>query len=135
MAMLTLGADFVYMGTRFISCPESLVGDEYREMLCRANMADILTTAAVTGVKGNWLKESLDKSGFDFNKLDTARKIDFSNVQGDNKAWKNVWGAGQGVGATQSIQNATDIVDEIVKDFRNLKADQQYLLSMWPKKI
>lgn len=116
-AMLMLGADYVYMGTHFISAQESLVTDDYREMLIRAHMQDIVTTAAISGVKGNWLRESLERNGFDFNQIDAPGKIDFSNIQGDSKAWKNVWGAGQGVGATEAIRSTQDIVDALASDW------------------
>ncbi len=119
-AALTLGADFGYMGTRFIAATESLVTDDYRQMLIRAGMSDIVATAAISGVKGNWLRESLERSGFDFSKVDTAAKIDFSNMQGDTKAWKNIWGAGQGVGNIAAIQTTAEIVDELTADWAKL---------------
>ncbi len=123
-AALTLGADFGYMGTRFIAATESLVDDDYRQMLIRASMADIVTTAAISGVKGNWLRESLDRSGFDFSRVDTAAKIDFSNMQGDSKAWKNIWGAGQGVSNVVSIQTTAEIVAELEAEWATLKDDK-----------
>lgn len=119
-AALTLGADFGYMGTRFIAATESLVTDDYRQMLIRAGMADIVTTAAISGVKGNWLRESLERSSFDFTRIDTAAKIDFSNMQGDNKAWKNIWGAGQGVSNVTAIQTTAEIVEELAADWAKL---------------
>ena len=134
MSMLTLGADFAYMGTRFISCPESLVVDDYRDMLVRSNMSDVVTTAAVSGVKGNWLKASLQKAGFDFDKLDAAGKVDFSNLHGDSKAWKNTWGAGQGVGETKSIQTVREVVDELKTEWEMLKTEQETILSRWSDK-
>jgi nitronate monooxygenase len=121
-AALTLGADFGYMGTRFIVAKESLVSDDYRHMLIRAGMADVVTSAAITGVKGNWLRESLERSNFDFSKIDTAAKVDFSNIQGDNKAWKNIWGAGQGVSNVTSIQTTAEIVEELTADWAKLAA-------------
>lgn len=120
-AALTLGADLAYVGTRFIAARESLVSDDYREMLVRSGMADIVTTAAITGVKGNWMRESLERSGFDFERVDQAARIDFSNIQGDNKAWKNIWGAGQGVGSVTQIQSVAEIVDELSTDYAGLK--------------
>ncbi len=119
-AALTLGADFGYMGTRFIAATESLVTDDYRQMLIRAGMADIVTTAAISGVKGNWLRESLERSGFDFSRIDTAAKIDFSNIQGDTKAWKNIWGAGQGVSNVTAIQTTAEIVEDLAADWAKL---------------
>jgi nitronate monooxygenase len=119
-AALTLGADLGYMGTRFIAASESLVTDDYRQMLIRAGMADIVTTAAISGVKGNWLRESLERSSFDFTRIDTAAKIDFSNIQGDNRAWKNIWGAGQGVSNVTAIQSTAEIVEELASDWAKL---------------
>lgn len=130
-AALTLGADFAYMGTRFIATRESLVTDENREMLVRATMNDVVTTAAVTGVPANWMKESLDAAGFDAVLLDQKKKIDFSNLHGDTKAWKNIWGAGHSVGTTRSIQPVREVVDELVQDYRSLN-DGLGGLSDWP---
>lgn len=130
-AMLTLGADYAYMGTRFIGTTESLVSDEYREMLIRAKMQDIVTTAAISGVKGNWLRESLERNGFDFDQIDAKGKIDFSNIQGDSKAWKNVWGAGQGVGTTAKIERTQDIVETLVAEWQTLSSSGS-ILNAWP---
>jgi nitronate monooxygenase len=131
-AALTLGADFAYMGTRFIATRESLVSDENRDMLVRATMSDVVTTAAVTGVPANWMKESLDAAGFDAALLEQKKKIDFSNLHGDTKAWKNIWGAGHSVGTTRSIQTVREVVDELVEDYAALN-DGQDAVSAWPR--
>jgi nitronate monooxygenase len=116
-AALTLGADFAYMGTRFIAARESLAPDAYRQMLIRAGAEDIVTTAAISGVRGNWLRESLEQSGFDFALVDAAGKIDFSAMQGDGKAWKSVWSAGQSVDSVHAVQGMAEIADELVEEF------------------
>lgn len=133
-AMLTLGADFAYMGTRFIATNESLVGDEYRQMVIRAEMADILTSRAITGVAGNWMKESLERSGFDFAKLDTAAKIDFSDLLGEAKAWKTIWSAGQGVGGVTRVQSVAEVVDALCAEYA-AEAGRAAELALWPKGI
>jgi nitronate monooxygenase len=130
-AALDLGADFAYMGTHFISAPESLVEDENRQMLVRASMTDIITTTAVTGVASNWMQESLDLAGFSPEMLEAKKKIDFSNLHGDTKAWKNIWGAGHSVGTTRSIRPVNDIVDALVDDFG--KANFGRSFSKWIK--
>jgi len=122
------------MGTRFISCPESQVTDENREMLVRAEMSDIVTTAAVSGVKANWMKESLEKVGFDFDQLDAKAKIDFSNIQGENKAWKHTWGAGQGVGNTHSVQTVEEVVEELKAEWTGLRKKQINTIEFWAEK-
>ena len=119
-AALMLEADFAYMGTRFIATRESLVTDENREMLVRATMQDIVTTTAVTGIASNWMRESLNAAGFTPEMLKEEKKIDFSNLHGDTKAWKNIWGAGHGVGNTQRIQTVAEVVDELKADFAAL---------------
>jgi nitronate monooxygenase len=121
-----LGADFAYMGTRFIAAPESLVSDENRSMLVRATASDIVTTAAITGVPSNWMRESLENEGFTPEMLEQKKKIDFSNLHGDTKAWKTVWGAGHSIGQTRSIQTVAEIVDELARDTRVLTRDQRH---------
>ena len=132
-AALTLGADFVYMGTRFISAPESLVSDQNRQMLVRAQMRDIVTTAAVTGLPANWMRESLADAGFTPELLEVKKKIDFSNLHGDTKAWKNIWGAGHAIGATRAIQTVAQIVEELATDYLALGASTQ-VLDSWPRR-
>ena len=118
-----LGADFAYMGTRFIAAPESLVSDENRAMLVRATASDIVTTSAITGVPSNWMRESLEAAGFTPEMLETKKKIDFSNLHGDTKAWKTVWGAGHSVGQTRTIQTVAQIVDDLVNQTLALRKD------------
>ena len=133
-AAISLGADFAYMGTRFISARESLVTDENRDMLVRARMMDIVTTTAVTGVPSNWMRESLEAAGFTPELLDVKKKIDFSNLHGDSKAWKSIWGAGHSIGQTKSIQTVAQIVDELARDYQTL-AEEIDALTTWPRDI
>ena len=130
-AALTLGADFAYMGTRFIATREAQVSDENREMLVRAGMQDIVTTMAITGIPSNWMKESLDRAGFTPEMLDVKKKVDFSNL-GDTKAWKHIWGAGHAVGQTRSIQTVQQLVDELVEDYRQTEGSGD-VVARWPR--
>jgi nitronate monooxygenase len=131
-ALMALGADFAYMGTRFIGCKESLVNDEYREMLIRASMEDIVTSNKVSGVNANWLNESLVKAGFDLANKDANSEINFSNIQDKTKAWKDVWGAGHGVGAINEIESVQQVVDALVSEFKTIKSNFTNKLSNWP---
>jgi nitronate monooxygenase len=131
-AALTLGADFAYMGTRFIAARESLVSDENRRMLVRARMSDIVTTSAVTGVPSNWMRESLQAAGFTDEMLELKAKIDFSNLHGDTRAWRNIWGAGHGVDNTRDIQTVGEIVDALCADYAGQTADADRLAA-WPR--
>ena len=131
-AALSLGADFAYMGTRFIAARESLVTDENREMLIRSSMRDIITTTAVTGIASNWIRESLDAAGFTPAMLKRKRKVDFSNLHGDTKAWKSIWGAGQAIGHTRSIQTVAEIVDDLADAYSRARNDAA-LQAPWPR--
>jgi nitronate monooxygenase len=112
-AAQVLGADYAYMGTRFIACPESLVSDENRAMLVRAGMSDVRTTAAISGVPANWLRESLEAAGFSPEMLKAEKKVDFSALHGEAKAWKSIWGAGHSVGRTEKVQTVAEVVEEL----------------------
>lgn len=116
-AVEVLGADFAYMGTRFIACPESLVNDKYRNMLVRARIDDVTATAAVTGVLCSWLNESLTEVGFDEDKLASTGKIDFSDVHGEHKPWKDIFGAGQGVGEIDRAATVAEVADQVVAEY------------------
>jgi nitronate monooxygenase len=116
-AARVLGADLAYMGTRFIACPESLVVARYRDMLVRSRITDVTATAAVTGVLCSWLTESLSDVGFTSERLETAGKIDFSDVHGEHKPWKDIFGAGQGVGAIDRVATVAEITEQIVAEY------------------
>ncbi|MEG3178755.1 nitronate monooxygenase [Sphingomonas sp. RB3P16] len=122
-----LGADFAYMGTRFIATPEAQVSEENREMLVRATMRDIVTTPAITGIPSNWMRESLEANGFTPEMLEVKKKIDFSNL-GDTKAWKTIWGAGHAVGQTRAVQDVAAIVDGLVADYAALESADRITL-------
>jgi len=129
-AAQALGADFAYMGTRFIAAPESQVTDENRDMLIRSRMEDIVTTMAVTGIPSNWMRESLERAGFTREALELKKKVDFSNLQ-DTKAWKNIWGAGHAIGATRAVQTVGEIIDELAHDYSALiRAEAE--APVWP---
>ncbi|MCE3551096.1 nitronate monooxygenase [Pseudonocardia sp. RS11V-5] len=116
-AVEVLGADYAYMGTRFIACRETLVNEAYRDMLVRARVGDVTATAAVTGVLCSWLTESLKAVGFDEEKLASAGTIDFSDVHGEHKPWKDIFGAGQGVGEIDSAAPVAEVADRIVAEY------------------
>jgi nitronate monooxygenase len=121
LAAEMLGADFAYMGTRFIAAAESLGDDARKTMTIAATMEDIVTSAAVTGVPANWMLPSLKASGFTPEALKSERKIDFSTTD-TAKPWKNIWGAGQAVGAVNGIEPVAAIVDRIAKEYEMLRA-------------
>ncbi|SEQ97568.1 nitronate monooxygenase [Amphritea atlantica] len=124
-AMLVAGADFVASGTRYIAATESFASDEYKQMLVDTDIEGVVETKAVSGVLANWMQASLDKAGIDPDASNDA-KIDFSgNISTANKAWKDVWSAGQGVGSTTAIESATGITERFYNEFTDaLKRSQ-----------
>jgi nitronate monooxygenase len=111
-----LGADLAYMGTRFIACRESMANDRYQDMLVRSRIDDVVATASVTGVLCSWLTESLADVGLD-GQLDAKGRIDFSDVHGDHKPWKDIYGAGQGVGQVDRVTTVAEVADRIVAEY------------------
>jgi nitronate monooxygenase len=113
LASEIIGADFVYMGTRFIPSEESTAYDEYKEMIKNAKAEDILYTDVFTGVNANYLVPSIEKAGLDVDAIRNHEKMDLSEI----KVWKDVWGAGQGVGAVHDIKPVADIVNELKSSY------------------
>lgn len=118
-AVQTLGADLSYMGTRFIATQESLVSDDYRQMLVDATVDDIVLSAAITGIPANFLKPSLRRAGYNPDNMAQGTTINFDNPHGEAKAWRDIWSAGQGVGAIQRVQTVADLVAELQADYRD----------------
>lgn len=114
-----LGADYVYMGTRFIPTQESLAQDEYKEMVVEASGADIVTSDSITGVKANWLKGSLEKVGFDVDNMPPPGEINFLEAASDAKRWRDIWAAGQGVGSIDRKQSIAEVVEQLTDEYRS----------------
>ncbi|MFS1524670.1 NAD(P)H-dependent flavin oxidoreductase [Microbulbifer sp. 2304DJ12-6] len=117
-AAQVLGADYVYMGTRFIPTHESLAQRAYKQMLVGASGADIVTSDAITGVKANWLRNSLVRGGYDPDNMPDAAEIDFLKAAGDVKRWRDIWSAGQGVGAITQIQSIAQVVEQLTTEYQ-----------------
>jgi nitronate monooxygenase len=114
LAAEVLGADLVYVGTRFIATRESLVSAEQRQMVVDAQMGDIVLSSEVTGVPANWMAASLARSG---HLAAPGAGIDFSGRISENRAWKHIWSAGHGVGATRQIVSVSDVVAELADQY------------------
>ncbi|PLR78451.1 nitronate monooxygenase [Bacillus sp. V3-13] len=119
LAAQSAGADLAYMGTRFIVATESMANDEYRQMLVEATQEDLILTDAFSGVKANMLKPSIVKAGLDPAELTKKEKVDFDGMQKETnaKAWRDIWSAGQGVGAINKIETVAEIVDSLEKEY------------------
>jgi len=116
-ATQTMGADIAYLGTRFIPTAESLCQSEYKQMVADSHADDIVTSDAITGVKANWMRQSLVNGGYDPDDMPSQGSIDFASNGSDNKRWKDIWAAGQGVGASQSVSDVATIVRELESEY------------------
>jgi nitronate monooxygenase len=119
LAAEVLGADFTYMGTRFIAAKEMAASQEYKEMLVESNSSDIVYTPAFSGISANYLKPSVVKAGIDPQALLKEPKPNLAELMDANvKAWKDIWSAGQGVGAIKEIQSIGEIVEELEEQYK-----------------
>jgi len=111
-----MGADLAYVGTRFIATGESLAPAEQKRMILESQVADIVYSAAVSGIPGNFLKESLLRYGLDPAAARPPGDYDFGTE--DAKAWKTLWAAGQGVGGIGDIPAAADLCRRLEGEYR-----------------
>ena len=112
-----LGADFIYMGTRFIATEEAAAKDGYKEMLVNSTANDIIYTDAISGVRGNYLLPSMMNAGLDPTQLKKKEKIEVAKSDSDAKAWKDIWSAGQGVGSIQDVQSVAAVVRSLKEEY------------------
>lgn len=112
-----LGADLAYVGTALIACAESMAEQGYKEMVVASGSEDIVPSKGITGVTANWLRPSLVSAGYDPANMPEDKKPNFENAQDDAKAWKNVWSAGQGVGAVRTIEPVAQIVARLKSEY------------------
>jgi nitronate monooxygenase len=125
LAARAMGADLAYSGTRFIATEEANAVPEYKEMIVDSDASDIVYSSLFTGIPGSYLKGSITRAGMDpDNLLDGAKTdMDFDKAgKSDAKAWKDVWGAGQGVGDIGEILPARDVVMRIEQEYKDTLA-------------
>ncbi len=108
LAARTMGADLAYMGTRFIATRECLASDDYKQMILSSGIDDIIYTDGVSGVKANFIKQSLERAGID---LSQKKDEDFSKLSGSHaKAWKDIWSAGHGSAGITDVPTVAELV-------------------------
>lgn len=112
-----LGADLAYLGTALIACDESMADPAYKQMVVDAGAESIVPSKGITGVTANWLRPSLIAAGYDPANMPEDNKPDFENAQDDTKAWKNLWSAGQGVGAVRSCAPLADVIARLKEEY------------------
>ena len=126
LAALAMGADFAYVGSAFIATDEARAADGYKKMITESNSDDIVYSNFYTGIHGNYLKGSIRNAGMDPENLPESdpSKMNFATSDGANaaKAWKDIWGCGQGIGAIREIVPAADLVARFKREFNEARA-------------
>lgn len=119
LAARALGADFGYAGSPFIATEEANADGDYKQMIVDSGAEDIVYSSLFTGVWGNYLKGSVRQAGMDPDNLPTAdpTSMNFSSGSSKPKAWKTIWGSGQGIGAIKSVTPAQTLVDRIEDEY------------------
>ena len=134
LAAQAAGADLGYVGSPFIATIEANADPLYKQMIVDAHAADIVATAGVTGVTGNYLRASFERAGTSVEALEAlGTQMSFGKEREERpKAWKEIWGAGQGVGAVEAVVPAAGLIDRIAREYRAAQARMQGLLADWP---
>ena len=125
---LALGADLAYIGTRFIATKEANADQGYKDMLISSSASDIVYSSLFTGVHGNYLKPSIEKAGLDPENLPSADKAKMNFGSGGNtksKAWKDIWGSGQGIGSIKNDPSVKDLVNELTNQYEQAYGELQ----------
>ena len=112
LAAQAMGADLGYIGSAFIATKEAVAVDAYKEMITTSSASDIVYSNLFTGVHGNYLKPSIAAAGLDPDNLPESdpSKMDFAASMNGTKAWKDIWGCGQGIGAIDEVVSAGELV-------------------------
>jgi len=124
LAAQALGADLAYMGSAFIATTEANAPEAYKQMIVDSSASDIVYSNLFTGVLGNYLKGSIVNAGLDPANLEQsdASKMSFGGAEGSKaKAWKDIWGAGQGVGSVHEVMPTADLVARLKREYDEAK--------------
>lgn len=127
LAAQVMGADLVYMGTRFIATKESSAVPEYKDMLVATTLADIIYTPHFSGIPANYLRPSIVAAGLDPDNLPAA---DPARAHGDRQTrWKHIWGAGQGVGNIRDVPAMATLVERLIDEYQTARAQWRQRLA------
>jgi nitronate monooxygenase len=119
LAAQAIGADLAYVGSRFIASAESNAKPEYKQMLVDSTAADIVYTSYFSGVHGNYLKPSIRNAGLDPDNLPSGDKgkMSFASDRERPKAWRDIWGSGQGIGVIEDVPPVAEIVTRLQREY------------------
>jgi nitronate monooxygenase len=126
LAAQAMGADFAYIGSAFIATHEARASDDYKAMVTQSNSDDIVYSNFYTGVHGNYLKGSIKNAGMDPDALPNGdpTQMNFASGEGERsaKAWKDIWGCGQGIGVIRDVVPVADLVARWRDEYRAAQA-------------
>jgi len=124
LAAQAMGADMAYIGSPFIATNEARASDAYKQAIVDGTAADIVYSNYFTGIHGNYLKPSIIAAGMDPDNLPVAdpSKMDFEKATTGAKAWKDIWGCGQGIGAIKDIQPTAALVGRLEREYAAARA-------------
>jgi nitronate monooxygenase len=122
LAAQAMGADLAYIGSRWLATEEANVSEEYRKAIVESAAADIVYTNLFTGVHGNYLKKSILAAGLDPDALPESDKSKMSFGSGSAKAWRDIWGAGQGVGLMDDVPSVAEMVERLKAEYAAARA-------------
>jgi len=122
LAARAMGADFGYIGSAFIATKEANADERYKQMIVESKADDIVYSNLFTGIHGNYLKPSIEAAGMDPDNLPVSDPSAMNFGSGGNtdaKAWKDIWGCGQGIGAINEVPTAADMIARLVREYKS----------------
>ena len=124
LAAQAMGADFGYIGSAFIATVEARASEAYKQAIVDGNSDDIVYTSLFTGVHGNYMKASIRAAGLDPDNLPASdpSKMDFGGGESAKKAWKDIWGCGQGIGAVKQVVPTAELVARLAREYAAAKS-------------
>ncbi|HSZ52820.1 MAG TPA: nitronate monooxygenase family protein [Caulobacteraceae bacterium] len=125
LAAQAMGADLAYIGSAFIATREANAAEGYKQMIVEHGGEDIVYTNLFTGVHGNYLRPSIVRAGLDPEDLPEADPSKMNFASGGNqeaKAWRDIWGCGQGIGAVKEVQSAVDLIERLSREYEDAKS-------------
>ncbi|MCC2978974.1 NAD(P)H-dependent flavin oxidoreductase [Sphingomonas sp. IC4-52] len=126
LAAQAMGADFAYIGSPFIATLEANADEGYKNGIVEGRASDIVYSNLFTGVHGNYLRGSIERAGLDPDNLPEGDYKTMNFGQGDNapkaKAWRDIWGSGQGIGAVEKVESVADRIDRMEREYNAAKA-------------
>jgi nitronate monooxygenase len=124
LAAQAMGADFAYIGSAFIATHEARASEDYKRAIVEGSSDEIVYSSLFTGVHGNYLKASIRNAGLDPDHLPESdpSKMSFGGGEGSKKAWKDIWGSGQGIAVVKEVVSVADLVARLKREYAEARA-------------